>query len=123
MTSSTAGPDPFSPPAGGLYQPQAYAHNPLTLESPPVTPDKPATSSEKPNTHLGSGPRQFGNKLATALALSTQRDYDGNECRMNRNCLPFIVSSGNPVSTLCDVEARELGSNPGIRLGRRNGVG
>jgi hypothetical protein len=40
--------------------------------------------------------KRFGNKLATALALSTQRDYNVNRCSVNRKHLQFRVFQRQP---------------------------
>jgi hypothetical protein len=48
------------------------------------------------NIRSSLGPRQFGNKLATRLALSTQRAYNVSESRMNRNHLKIKVFQRQP---------------------------
>ena len=43
------------------------------------------------HTRSTLGTRQFGNKLATPVAVSTQRAYNVSESRMNRKHLQFKV--------------------------------
>ena len=58
-------------------------------------------------------PAPFGNKLATTLAMSTQRHYNVNPSSVNRNHLQFMVFQRQPnVFAMPTWKARELGSNP-----------
>src|SRR5258708_35603178 len=57
-------------------------------------------------------PKQVGNKMATTLAMSTQCGHIVIGRRVNVKCLPINGSSASePVSLLCEMEAKKLQSN------------